>query len=272
MCGLVALALACAVSAPVLGDDSPYVPPPFTEFPDEPMHLPPLARVRSEDPWMNAWTDTLDALRGTRIRVLVGADAPLEVTAGLELALPFIHIGTSIGELPRTVEREVNSELVAHGAYAASLGDLVIASMQRVILWRGYVALQPWPHHGLLATAGAGITWVHGNATVPQVADAIHMTIPDGVPVDNVHFDITSRIHLVDLELGWEWHVHRHALLRLGLGAALATSAPSHAALQPAIADPRLVPYAERAASTLDHALTTYVKLPLISVLVGYEL
>jgi hypothetical protein len=266
---LVALALACAVAVPARGDDAPYVPPPFTEFPDEPAQLPPRPPVRSDDPWENAW---VDALRTARLRVLAGADAPLEVTAGLELALPFIHIGTTFGELPRSVEREVNSELIAHGAYAQSLGDLVVASMQRVILWRGYVALQPWPHHGLLATAGAGVTWVHGNATVPQVAEAIHMAIPDGAPVDNVHFDITSQIHLVDLELGWEWHVARHALIRLGLGAALATSAPSRATLQPAIADPRLVPYAERAATTLDHALTTYVKLPLISILVGYEL
>ena len=269
MCGLVALAVACAISVPARGDDAPYVPPPFTEFPDESPTLPPRPVVRSDDPWVNAW---VDAVRTARIRVLVGADAPLEVVAGLEIALPFIHFGTTVGELPRSVEREVNSELIAHGAYPQSLGDLVVASMKRVILWRAYVALQPWPHHGLLATAGAGVTWIRGNASVPQVAEAIHMTIPDDVPVDNIHFDIASHLQLVDLELGWEWHVERHALVRIGLGVALATSAPSRATLQPAISDPRIEPYAALASSTLDHALTTYVKLPLISVLVGYEL
>ncbi|HET9988812.1 MAG TPA: hypothetical protein VFQ65_09830 [Kofleriaceae bacterium] len=258
------------VSASAAADplDEPYTPPPFTEFPDEPDHLPPPVQVDTTSPW----SASLHALRSSRVRVFAAVDAPLELAAGIELALPrWIRIGTTVGELPRSVERRINDVLVDHGVYDRSLGDLVVASMQRVVMWRGYVAVQPFARHGFLASAGVGVAWINGSATPPQVATAVGMMIPDGVPIGDSRFVIASRLHLVDAELGWEWQWQRWSV-RIAIGAPTATKARTRATVQPAITDPRFTALADRAATTLDHAFITDVKTPVVSSLVGYEL
>ena len=256
------------VSASVAADplDAPYTPPPFTEFPDEP-NLPPLAPVDTTPPWLTP----RHLLHESSIRIIAGVDAPLELAAGVELALWRLRVGATVGDLPRTVERDVNTELVDHGVYARSLGDLVVASMERMVLWRAYAAVQPWPSHGLLVTAGVRTATISGSATPAQVATAVGMTIPDDIPVGNTRFVITSRLHLVDAELGWEWR-WQHLFVQIDLGVAFATSARTRATVQPAINDPRFDELADRAAATLDHAFTTYVKTPIVASFVGYEL
>ncbi len=252
----------------------PYEPPPFDRFPDEPADLPPLRRDRGTPfPWHAVLHGVVHALDGTRVRVVAGVDAPLELAGGVELVLPWrIRVGTAVGVLPQTVERSVNTALVDHGVYDHSIGDLVNVGMQRVLLWRLYVAIQPWPGHGLLAAAGVGAAWLHGAATAVQVASALEMPLPDGTPGGDTRFDLASRLHVVDAELGWEWRLPRHWSLQLRVGVAAATSASTRVTLTPAITDPRIAPLADRARTTLDHAYTTYVKTPLLSCVVGFEL
>jgi hypothetical protein len=258
---------ATAVAAP---DDEPYEPPPFTRFPDEPADLPPL---HHDDDTSTVWPAVLHAFDGTTLEFLAGFNAPLELAAGVEFVLPWrIRLGTSFGVLPQSVEHAVNTQLVEHGAYARSLGDLVGASMERVLLWHAHLAVQPWKRHGFLATVGYGAAWIHGTATVPQVADAIGMMVPDNVPLGDSRFDLRSRLHLFDAELGWEWRWHRHWSLRVNLGAVVTLGARTHVTLQPAIDDAMLHDLASRVEAKLDHAYTTYVKTPLLSAFIGYRL
>ncbi|TMQ07650.1 MAG: hypothetical protein E6J90_42705 [Deltaproteobacteria bacterium] len=258
---------ATAVAAP---DDKPYEPPPFTRFPDEPADLPPLLH---DDDTPTLWPAVRHVFDGTTLEFLAGFNAPLEVAAGVELVLPWrIRIGTSFGILPRSVERAVNTQLVEHGAYARPLGDLIAASTERVLLWHGHLAVQPWRRHGFVATVGYGVAWLHGTATVPQVADATGMMVPDDVPLGDARFDLRSRLHLFDAELGWEWRWHRHWSLRVNLGAAVTLGARTRVTLQPAIDDARLHDLTNLAEAKLDHAYTTYVKTPLLSAFIGYQL
>jgi hypothetical protein len=263
---------ATAVAAP---DHEPYEPPPFTRFPDEPADLPPL---HPDGDTSTVWPAVLHALHplhafdGTTLEFLAGFNAPLELAAGVELVLPWrIRLGTSFGVLPQSFERAVNTQLVEHGAYARSRGDLV-HSMERVLLWHAHLAVQPWKRHGFLATVGYGVAWIHGTATVPQVADAIGMMVPDDAPLGDARFDLRSRLPLFDAELGWEWRWHRHWSLRVNLGAAVTLGPRTHVTLQPAIDDAMLHDLASRAEAKLDHAYTTYVKMPLLSMFIGYQL
>jgi hypothetical protein len=246
----------------------PYEDPPFTRFPDEPAELPPLHQERTYP-----WYGRIHPLRGSALRVLAGANAPLAVAAGLEVAFPWrFRIGATLGTFPRSVEHAVNHELVAHGVYKAALGDLVDASLSQVVQLHGYVGVKPWTHHGFFATAGYTVAWVSGRASVPQVATAIGEMIPDQLPVDRIFFDVSSRLHLVDVELGWEWRLPHHWSLLLSLGAAITVTARTRVAAEPAITDPRFGALAARAQGTLDHAYNTYVRTPLLSSFLAYEL
>ncbi|MEO8548980.1 MAG: hypothetical protein ABI678_03380 [Kofleriaceae bacterium] len=262
----VCVVLAWAWSATTWAE--PYEDPPFTRFPDEPAELPPLHQERTYP-----WYERIHPLRGATLRVLVGANAPLAVAAGLEVAFPWhLWIGATLGVFPKSVERAVNHELVDHGVYEASLGDLVDASLEQVVEWHGYLGVKPWTHHGLFATAGYTVAWVNGRASVPQVATAVGEMIPDQLPVDRIYFDLASRIHLVDLELGWEWRLPHHWSIRLAIGAAITVTARTRVSAEPAITDPRFGALAGRAQATLDHAYNQYVRTPLISSFLAYEL
>jgi hypothetical protein len=233
----------------------PYEDPPFTRFPDEPAVLPPLHQEITYP-----WYDQIHPLRGSRIHVLAGANAPLAVAAGLEVAFAWrLRIGIALGVFPRSVEHAVNRELVDHGVYKQALGDLVDASLDQVAQWHGYLGVKPWTHHGLFATAGYTVAWVSGRASVPQVATAVGQMI-------------ASRVHLVDVQLGWEWRLADHWLLQLAIGAAITVTSRTRLAAEPAITDPRFGALAIQAQRTLDHAYNTYVRTPVVSSFLVFEL
>jgi len=249
---------------PPVHHDKPAAPPPVHH--DKPAAPPPVHHDKPAAPQPVHHDDTT-------LEFLVGFNAPLELAAGVELVLPWrIRLGTSVGVLPRSVARAGNTQLVEHGAYARSYGDLVDASMERVLLWHAHVAVKPWKRHGFLATVGYGVAWIHGTATLSQVADAVGVMIPDDVPLGDVRCDVRSRLPLLDAELGWEWRWHRHWSLRVNLGAAVILGARTHVTLQPAIDDDRLRDLMSRAQAKIDHVYTTYGKTPLLSVLLGYQL
>lgn len=259
----VALLLSSATAAA-----EPYEDPPFTRFPDEPAELPPLHQEITYP-----WYDRIHPLRGSSLRVVAGANAPLAAAAGLELVFPWhLRIGMTLGTFPRSAERAVNHELVDHGVYKESLGDLVDASLEQVIQWHGYLGVKPWTHHGFVATVGYTVAWVSGRASVPQVATAIGEMIPDQIPVDHIYFDVASRLHIVDAELGWEWLLPHGWSLRLAVGAAITVTARTRVSAEPAITDPRFGELALRARTTLDHAYNQYVRTPVLALFLAYEL
>lgn len=288
--GLVVVMLSAASAA--APDDKPYEPPPFTRFPDEPAEppprradapaepLPPPSDAPAEPPPPHAddtpstvWPAVRHAFDGTTLEVLAGFNAPLELAASLELVLPWrIRLGTSVGVLPQVVERTVNARLVRYGAYERSLGDLIEASSDRVVLWHAHLTVQPWKRHGLLATVGYGLAWINGTATVPQVADAIGMVVPDDFPLGDARFDVRSQLRLFEAKVGWEWRWHRHWSLRISLGAAITLRARTQVVLRPSIDEPSLRDLERLAETTLDHAFTTYLRTPLLSAFIGYQL
>jgi hypothetical protein len=232
----------------------------------------PLDPVHRDDP-PGAWRSMRRALDGTSIHVVAGVDAPLDLAVGLELVLPWrIRLGTTFGVLPRSVARAINGQLVDHGAYARPLGDLVDASLERVLLWHGHVGVQPWTKHGLIARVGYGVAWTHGAVGAVQVADAIEVMVPDGTQNEDARVELASRLHLVEVELGWEWRWQRRWSLRVGVGVAITRSARTRAALQVSTSDPRLQELADQAAARIDDTYTTYVRTPIVSSFVGYEL
>ncbi len=248
----------------------PYEPPPFTRFPDEPTDLPPpRSYAEVDDPWMIL----VHAFRGTSLHAIVGADAPLALGGGLELWLPWrIRFGATVGELPKAVLHAANDELVDHGVYERALGDLVIASLARVVRWRTYVALHPFATHGLLVSAGYSAAIVDGSATAYQVASASGMPLPAGLPLDLIHLELHSQLRMVDAALGWEWQFLGRWSVRIDLGGAFTRAARVRVRVASPLVDDRIGELAERAASTLHHAYTSYVRTPTVSTFLGFHL
>ncbi|CAN5145306.1 hypothetical protein BH11MYX1_BH11MYX1_29010 [soil metagenome] len=138
------------------------------------------------------------------------------------------------------------------------------------MFWRAQIILQPW--RGLLVSAGYELASLHGTAAVPPLATAIGMPIPEGVALASEHFEMSSRLHLFEAEVGWEWRWHRHWSIRIELGAAVTRTARSRLALQPATDNAQLHDVAVQATAKLDHAFTAYIKTPLLSSFIAYEL
>lgn len=142
--------------------------------------------------------------------------------------------------------------------------------MEHVWLWHAHIAVQPFARHGLVVGVGFARASIHGSATIQQVATSIGFS--DAVDVGDEHFDLSSRLHLVEAEVGWEWRLGHRLTIGISVGAFFTSSSRAHVTLDPPLDDPRVDELGRLAADELEHAYSTYVKAPLLSSFVGYEL
>ena len=89
---------------------------------------------------------------------------------------------------------------------------------------------------------------------------------------ENMMYDIDSTLHMLDVELGWEWHNWHPVVIRTAIGLAWTLGAktaisPKKTPKYPQFTD-ALARYGE---DYLDDLYTTYVISPTVSLGVGYE-
>jgi len=153
--------------------------------------------------------------------VAVGADFPLDaLNVGLVIEAPSgLRLSSSVGFL---------SDVFLGGMDAPGGGpavtDLMHAAMRDAVVWRTHLGIKPWKRHGFYASAGYSMCSFSATMTSGQAATALaDQMLPFGLgSIPLVH--LSSTLHAVDLEAGWEWPIARRFKFRTAVSAGMLVS------------------------------------------------
>lgn len=246
--------------------------------PAEPMFDPPQVRLPDE-PRVQT--------RGVHLGLEAMTDFPVAVGGQLTLEVPYgLRLTASIGALIEPYVGVINDVVVAAGGYDEGTADIISATLGNSLVWNLHLAWRPFSRAGFYIAGGyRQVTLDAAVNPVDVVEIATGQSPPEEVrAVLRSSYQVTSTLHMVDVELGWEFVIARHLTLRLALGAALTVRA--HTEVPPVdVAVPSqyqgylsqetvdgIVDEARQVtADYLDSTYETYVFTPTFSVGLGYR-
>lgn len=165
-------------------------------------------------------------------------DVPLDVAARVWLELPLrIRLSASLGWMPEFYAGGYNAIAQSLKGYDASTGTLVQNGISNSMVGRGHIGWHPWGSHGLYIDAGYSIaTFGKGLALDTTLANAFKGQPPPTESSNVNGYDASTVMHMVDLEVGWQWKVVMGFTIRLAAGVSWAVATTT--SLKPAF-DPK---------------------------------
>lgn len=165
-----------------------------------------------------------EANQSGSFRVEAVTDVPVLVGAGvLWEGRRRVRLRSSVGVMPGGYLRLSNALIRGVDAeYPEEAQLLVERAVDDSITWRSQVGIRPFRRAGFYLHAGYTLLGIRGEATGEELIGAaesldedqgelMRRMNPSGVAM-------SSRLHLVDMELGWDFELGRRANLRLGAG------------------------------------------------------
>jgi hypothetical protein len=223
-----------------------------------------------------ATTGASAAPPGYHLSLEAGTDFPAAVGARLSAEVPHrLRVGTSLGVLPGPYVDTINATVVGLDGYPQSTADLIRAALENSLIWRLQAGWRPFAARGFYADLGYCLVTLGGGATGDQlIAAATGNSPPSGLT--GRQYDIRSTLHMLIVEIGWEWSLWRDRLsLRAAIGGAFTMGAST--SIDPAFttsgpAQTRLVQaFTSFGENYLDETYTSYAHTPVISVAGGYR-
>lgn len=206
----------------------------------------------------------------------LAAEAPLMIGGQATLELPYrFLLQVELGVLPGFAIDAVDGALVGTGAYDAATSDLVRSTLRDSLVARFSGGWRPFPDHGLELLGGYTVASLGGDVSARNAVEAIAgVTVPADIPDADIR--IRSTVHALHVGLGWRWVIADHFLVRTSLAYLQAVGSSSHLEVPAALASSPTVQAGASAANQLldaklNEVYTTYVKLPLVGVALGYR-
>jgi len=200
-------------------------------------------------------------------------DLPIQVGAKIWLELPYrLRLSTSFGYLPGGYVDIINDILVAAHAYSQSEADLIRSALQSSFIWRLHVGWRPLKNRGFYFEVGYGLASLGGGASSAElIAGVTGKPIPPDLGT-NKGYLVSAVLHMVDVEVGWQWFVWKGLSLRAAVGFAGTVGAQTTVKpnFQPRIPAAQ-TGFTSYAASYLDQVYTSYVFAPVVSVAAGWR-
>lgn len=209
-----------------------------------------------------------DAALALEMPIMIGAQATLEVP------YRFLLQG-EIGVLPGFSVDAVDGALVSAGAYDNNTSELVRNTLRDSLVVRLSGGWRPFPAHGFEVLGGYTLTSLGGSVSARTAVEAATGSVlPAQIPDTSIL--IQSTVHSVHVSLGWRWVIADHFLIRTSLGYVQSVASSSHLEVPEAVAQhPEISPQIDAANRALDRRLneiyTTYVKLPVLGLSLGYR-
>jgi hypothetical protein len=223
--------------------------------------------VGSSDPPAHAaaWHLQVEAL--TDLPMNLGAKVIAEGPGRLRLS-------TSLGYLPGPYVDLVNAIVVGLGGYDQKTADLIRAALGSSLLSRTHLGWRPFATYGFYFEVGYGLVALGGGLSREEILSAVTgRSAPQGEPGSTRTYNVRSTLHMIDVELGWQWLFFGDRLtLRAALG--FAGTLGSATSISPSYAPraPNLVREFTRAGEAyLDGIYTSYVFTPVVTVALGYR-
>jgi hypothetical protein len=203
-----------------------------------------------------------------------GTDAPLSVGAHARVEAPSrLRLSTSVGILPGPYVDGINAFVVAVGGYSDATADLVRSALTSSLVWRTHLGFRPVESLGLYGELGYGLVSLGGSATGSEIISGVTgRALPSSEPASSQPFDVTSTLHMLDVEVGYDLPVTEVLEVRLAVGGAFTLASSTRIAPGYAPRTPQLVKgFTDYGESYLDDVYTSYVFAPVVSVGIGYR-
>ena len=201
-------------------------------------------------------------------------DVPLDLGARVSAETPFrLRLSTSVGWLADLYVDGINAVLVGARAYDQRSAALVARALNSPLVWRTHAGYRPFAGHGFYVDAGYGLVALGGAATTSTaVANAARLTAPVALVGYGRRVELSSLLHLFDLEVGWRWLILGRIVVRAGIGGAFTFAAWSSLVPKPTPTPSRLVTKFESdAASYLSDLYRHYFFTPTVTLAAGYQ-
>lgn len=203
--------------------------------------------------------------------VAAGTELPMSVGVRGQVEAPFrVRLSTTLGVLPGPYVSAINGFLVGIGAYGDDTATLVKSTLSSSLIWRTHVGYRPFAKHGFTVEGGYGLVTLGGGATQATLVTALTGREAPNAN-DEKTYSARSTLHMLDIELGWEWEIVRHLFARVALGGAFTVGSSTTITPDFQPRAPRLTTaFASYGEAYLDDVYTSYVFTPVASVWAGY--
>jgi hypothetical protein len=202
----------------------------------------------------------------------VASTLPLDVGERVSLEAPNrLHIRASLGVMPGVYADWINDAVVAFGGYSEHEALAVRRALGKSLVFRVQGGFRPFSNLGLYFDVGYSRMQLTGALTGTDVLLLGQGAIP---PQDSTsplrHYEVSSTLHLVILEIGWEQPVLDWLFVRGALGFAGTEGASSRIKPLFSPSDARYVQtYCDLAADYLDGLYAKYVYGPTLTLGAG---
>ena len=204
----------------------------------------------------------------------VGTDVPLAASLRGDIELPGrLRVMASVGITPDIYLRAFNGVISAAGANSQSSSGLYGIRLDSGSLWRIHGGWRPFPGAGFVLMGGYGRLSLSGSASASELITSVTgRTPPPQVPEANGVYSVTSTLHTVSAELGWEFlFFGDHLVLQTAVG--FVGTIDSQTTITPRFVSTTAGAAAARqtAQGYVDQVLQSYVFLPTFSLSLGYR-
>jgi hypothetical protein len=195
---------------------------------------------------------------------------PLDVAERVSLEAPNrLHLRASIGVMPYA--SLIDKVIQGFGGYGDAEAAVIKEALGQSLVFRVQGGFRPFAELGLYMDVGYALVTLGGDLNGDDVIVLGRGAIaPQDATSSFRHYRVSSTLHLVMLEFGWEQPILDWLFVRGGLGFAGAQGASS--SIEPTFSDVNaqlLNEYCKQSAEYLDQLYTTYVYTPTLTLGVG---
>lgn len=206
----------------------------------------------------------------------IQTEAPVAITLGLSLEMPAgIRIKTGVGIVPSPYVELINVISTEAGWYDAATATLISATIDNSFIWRTHLGWRPFAEYGFYFGAGYSLVALGGGLTGPEIVAAVVADPPQGTGQGQsaLEIDATAMLHMLDLEIGYEWLITEIWTLRVGLGGTFTVAGSSELTVDTAGASqPQWAgPLTSKGEAYLDDVFTSYVHTLTLNLAFGYR-
>jgi hypothetical protein len=199
---------------------------------------------------------------------------PVDVGPRLTAESPWgLRASTSFGVFTPAYLRIINSAVVAADVYGRDKAEVLEHALDPSLVWRLHLGWRPPGAMGLFFAFGYGV--VHLTGLITQwdlyVLDLTPLP-PARQNLPRYDFSVTTTLHMLNFEVGWEQVFLRHLVVRLAVG--LAATVGTSASLEPnfdGVVAERAAVFCDEFEGDLEDTLRKYGFLPTLSVALGYR-
>ncbi|NOZ87027.1 MAG: hypothetical protein GXP49_12335 [Deltaproteobacteria bacterium] len=200
-------------------------------------------------------------------------DVPVDAGARALMETPYgLRVGLALGGLPGPYVDLINAVVVAAGGYDQDTADLVSDSLQNSLVFRIHGGWRPVEDWGLYIEAGYGLVVLGGGVSGEELVAAATGVARPGTELESRGYEVSSTLHMIDLEVGWEFLFWDRLELRIALG--FAGTLGASARVQPDFVPRLLQPvdaFSRAAENYLVDVYKSYVFTPVVTVGLGYQ-